>query len=136
MMKTSCVFLLAAVAASACFGKAANKSSRDIVNGYNKGFPYETRVDRKTISGKAIHWYSDGHSVTVTPHRVNCAYLTNTVDAAVISDKRIKKAQKSAKHDEKNIDKAIKELGKLRDKSSESVQPLYDEAIRIFNDAK
>lgn len=136
-MKFVAIVLLACIVGvvDVCFGKTAKKSSNDIVNGYNKGFPYEVRVDRETIKGKAIHWYSDGHSVTVTPHRVNCTYLTNTVDAAVIKVKRQKEAQKKGKKDAKNLDKAIKELKKLRDKSSDTLHPLYDEAIEMFQGA-
>lgn len=137
MRLVNIVFLLAVIGAvEVGICATAMKSSRSVVDSYNKRFPYETRVDHKTVAGKAIHWYSDGHAVTVTPRRVNCSYITNAVDAAVISNKRIKKAQKAAKHDEKNINKAIKELKKLRDKSSDAVQPLYDEAIRIFDEAK
>lgn len=116
--------------------KAKEVKPTDRLKSYEKGFPYETRVDRETIKGKAIHWYSDGHAVTVTPYRVNCVYLTNTIDAAILTVKAQKAAQKMAKKDEKNIDKAIRELEKLKAKSSESLQPLYDEAINLFNGAK
>lgn len=137
-MKSVAIVLLACIVGvvDVCFGKTAKKSSNDIVNGYNKGFPYEVRVDRETIKGKAIHWYSDGHAVTVTPHRVNCVYLTNTVDAAVLTVKEQKAAQKQGKKDGKNIDKAIKELEKLKKKSSEALQPLYASAIKLFEGAK
>lgn len=135
-MKRTSIAILIVLTACVCSAKVTAKANEvkptDRLKSYEKGFPYETRVDRETIAGKAIHWYSDGHAVTVTPHRVNCVYLTNTIDAAVLTVKSQKAAQKSAKKDEKNIDKAIKELEKLKAKSSESLQPLYDEAIKLF----
>ena len=42
----------------------------------------------------------------------------------------------SGEKEAKNVGKAIKELKKLRDRSSDAVQPLYDEAIKIFNGAR
>ena len=142
MKKAYIIVILLGAVAGATYGKNAKSvKPTDRLKNYDRGFPYETRVDRETIKGKAIHWYSDGHAVTVTPHRVNCAYLTNTVDSAVLTFKAQKKAQKKGKKDAKNIEKAVKELTKLRElmklrnKSSASLTPLFDEAIKLFNGA-
>lgn len=139
-MKKAYIAILIGLTVGVCSAKVTAKAKEvkptDRLKSYEKGFPYETRVDRETIKGKAIHWYSDGHAVTVTPHRVNCVYLTNTVDAAVLTVKEQKAAQKQGKKDGKNIDKAIKELEKLKKKSSEALQPLYASAIKLFEGAK
>ena len=110
-----------------------HKSSTDRLQQINHAFPYETRVDRTTIPGKAIHWYSDGHSVTVTPHIINGVYLTNTTDIAVIRYKKQKKDyEKAIKKDRDNIQKAVDELKHRQEKSSEEVFQLFQDAIDIL----
>lgn len=132
------ISILIGLIAGVCSAKVITKEVKptDRLKAYEKGFPYETKVDRETIKGKAIHWYSDGHAVTVTPYRVNCVYLTNTVDEAVLIVKAQKAAQKQGKKDAKNIEKAIKQLEKLKSKSSELLSPLFDEAIKLFKKAQ
>ena len=39
----------------------------------------------------------------------------------------------SGEKEAKNVEKAVKELTKLRNKSSADLTPLFDEAIKLFN---
>lgn len=135
------IMILSVAALAALTALAKQSTAKEKFRKIKSGFPYETRVDRTTIPGKAIVWYSDGHSVTVTPRVVTSCVLTNTYEKALADEKKVanrmrkieKDREKAAKEDQKNLEKAVKELEKLQEKTeSEELKTLYQDAIDIF----
>ena len=117
--------------------KAARKTTlgpmAERLKGNNAAYRREIRTDYDTIPGKVIHWYNDGSSKTNDPFYVDLVVCSNAVEKGYAKwDKAAKAAEKARKHDAKNVEKAVKELEKLKEKSSEYVAPLYDAAIEVF----
>lgn len=62
-------------------------------------------------------------------------YQTNPLEDDANATDRIRKAKKNAaKKDAKNLEKAIKNLEKARDKSSEAMRDLYDSVLAILEE--
>lgn len=60
---------------------------------------------------------------------------TNPMEEGYMKTERIRKAKKNAeKKDTKNLEKAIKDLEKARDKSSESMREVYDSVLNILEE--
>lgn len=103
----------------------------------------EVRTDYDTIPGSVIHWYSDGTAETNLIRHIDLVVQTNTVERQVIEldaeaapTRKIRNAKKNAvKKDQKNLENAIKDMKKARDKSSESMQELYQSIIDILEEA-
>lgn len=103
----------------------------------------EVRTDYDTIPGSVIHWYSDGSAETNVIQYIDSVVQTNAyeqvlirTDAEAEPTRKIRETKKNAaKKDQKNLKNAIKDMKKARDKSSESMQELYQSIIDILEEA-
>lgn len=103
----------------------------------------EVRTDYDTIPGSVIHWYSDGSAETNVIQYIDSVVQTNAyenvlirTDAEAEPTRKIRAAKKNAvKKDQKNLEKAIQDMEKARDKSSDSMKELYQSIIDILTEA-
>ena len=120
--------------------KNADFLSKDARNALKK--VHATRRELIVIDGKR-YWVIDyavgakySHTRTNLVEDVFGKYQTNPLEDDANATDRIRKAKKNAaKKDAKNLEKAIKDMEKARDKSSESMRDLYDSILAILNEA-
>lgn len=129
-----------AIILGAVVGVVSADPKTDRLKASNRAYSREVRTDYDSVPGKVVHWYADGHARTNTPFRVDLHIVTNCYELTLENERKIANKMrkikddqaKAAKNDQKNLEKAVKELKKLQDKSSEEMYQLFQDAIDIF----
>lgn len=140
-MKRIVLFALCAVAFGMAFGKDV------LPKGWN-GYVQKRRVcvsrDTETLPGYVITtWQRDGKPDWILPpvetnkvKKLKGQVQFNPLQSDAEKTKKIRAAKKNAgKKDAKNLEKAIKDLEKARDKSSEAMHDVYQSVIDILTES-
>lgn len=135
------LFALCAVAFGMAFGN-------DVVPKGWQGYVKARRVcvsrDTETLPGYVItKWQRDGKPDWILPavetnavKKIKGKVQNNPLQGDAEKTKKIRAAKKNAaKKDAKNLEKAIKDLVKARDKSSEAMRDMYQSVIDILTES-